>query len=45
MAKTLEKLTVLLQKTRRKDEAGATAARAKDIRFELESVVGAKALR
>jgi hypothetical protein len=45
VAATLEKLTVLLRKTKREGEASLMSARAKSIRFELEHIVRADTLR
>jgi hypothetical protein len=45
VALTLEKLTDLLRKTKREGEASLISARARSIRFELEHIVRADALR
>jgi len=45
VAATLEKLTELYRKTHREGEAEVTAARAEDIRFELQHVIGVRSLR
>jgi len=45
VAMTLEKLTDLFQKTKREGEASLMSARARSIRFELENIVRADALR
>ena len=45
VAVTLEKLTDLFRKTKREGEASLISARARSIRFELEHVVQADALR
>lgn len=45
MAITLDKLTELYRKTKREEEADLMAAKARDIRFEMEFVVRAGSLR